>query len=238
MTEAPEFRAWFAGFVAGEGHFRIDARKRGTLLYYCCAFQIALRADDGAVLRGLQRRLGGRLYFADSEAHMQGGRNPALSWSMTSKRDVRRIAAVLDGVPLYGKKQRDYDIWRRAVTMWLDGRKGARGWASAIETEEIGRLRAALLATRAYDPQATESLRDPFAEPLTEHEPLPENWGPRECRRGHPRSEYGRAREDGTLRCKQCDRERMARARATDPRYRRHRRRSLVTPSLALFDPA
>ena len=50
------FRAWFAGFVAGEGCFRIHREKDGA--YYSCEFSIKMRADEGPMLRAFARRLG------------------------------------------------------------------------------------------------------------------------------------------------------------------------------------
>ena len=41
---------------------------------------------------------------------------PSARWSVESREDCWKLARVLDGTPLYGKKQREYDLWRRGAT--------------------------------------------------------------------------------------------------------------------------
>ena len=157
------FEAWFAGFAAGEGCFRIQAHKDGR--YYTCAFSIHLRADDAPVLRGLQTRIGGRLRFGDERKNKQGVRSsPDVRWIIETREDCWKIATILDRMPLFAKKANDYRIWRRALQIWTDTPKGNR-WHGARDVAEIASLHEKLKEGRRYDADAVDVDVDPFMPP-------------------------------------------------------------------------
>lgn len=104
------FGHWLAGFIDGEGCFRIHSQKRGR--YLTPAFHLKLRADDRPILEEIARRVGaGRLY--DMPAH--GTSRPGTVWRCQSQADCRALAAVLDRYPLRAKKAREYAVWREAL---------------------------------------------------------------------------------------------------------------------------
>ena len=108
------FRSWFAGLVTGEGYFRIHRERDGA--YYACHFGIHMRADEKPMLVALSRKLG--IGHVEDEPATDGliKSAPSARWSVESREDCWKLARVLDGTPLYGKKQREYDLWRKART--------------------------------------------------------------------------------------------------------------------------
>lgn len=121
--------AWFAGFVDGEGCFRVT--KKGVP-----EFQIGLRADDRAVLENIERVLGvGHLYEYAPE-----GKNPTLYYRVSGPRDCQIVLNTI-GDRLRSKKSRDYLLWRDAVDARSNG-------ASYIEMEPF---KDAIVAVRKFD---------------------------------------------------------------------------------------
>lgn len=206
------FRAWLAGFIAGEGYFGIFIRKKPAgRRYFMCQFSLGLRADDLPVLLGLQRKTGlGRVlpYAKGSSAE----RHPAYRWIVNSKRDCWALVQLLDGISLYGKKQRDYDLWRQAVALWVRGRRAQGVFSSTVPVLAIETIATELVRRHQYNPWLAISSYDPFAQPHPTPEPI--EWPTVDsCRRGHPYDPTNTRYKAGGRYCRQCERERMAAAR-------------------------
>ena len=85
-TINPSFGFWFAGFVDGEGCFRIHKCRNGD--YYECHFQIKIRKDDRKVLEEIQTTFGfGRIQ--DNKA--EGNSKPTSSYLITSRKDCYKL---------------------------------------------------------------------------------------------------------------------------------------------------
>lgn len=112
-------RAFFAGFVAGDGSFVIRPNNAGAS--WCCGLQVKLRADDTPLLTAMRDWSGGGQL---SPAPARGGSQPQTTWMVARRADCVTVAAILDSSPLLGKKAREFEIWRQAVEVWV-----ARGGA-------------------------------------------------------------------------------------------------------------
>lgn len=160
------FQAWLAGFIAGEGCFRVHKQARGEK--YACVFQIRLRADDKAVLHALRNRVGaGHLREEGERTNRQGVRSApsTTKWIVSSRDDCLRLAQFLDGVPFFAKKQAEYDIWRRALTAWSTMERGNR-WKGGGDFSVMGECYRQLKAIRSFqghpdEPEISLTL-DPF----------------------------------------------------------------------------
>ena len=137
------FGNWLAGFIDGEGCFRI-AKRHQRYYAYGCFFSITLRADDEPVLWEIQRRTGfGRVR---SYPHQ---RNAAACYSVETRAECLALIEILDRYPLRAKKARDYAIWREAVQRWAALKH--RGCLSTAETwAEVAELADRLRDTREY----------------------------------------------------------------------------------------
>ncbi len=116
ITDA--FGNWFAGFVDGEGCFLISRDNRqNPKSSYRCQFKIALRNDDRRVLELIRENLGfGKIYARP--AYLTRNRNEhaqAIFWVCPTG-DCVKLAALFEKYPLRAKKQRDFGIWKLAVT--------------------------------------------------------------------------------------------------------------------------
>lgn len=152
-VEEQVFRAWFAGFVAGEGYFRIHKTHGGD--GYACHFGIHMRQDEAPVLRALQRRTGaGQIMIGDERDNGRVQSAPDVRWIIQSRTDCEKIARILDGQPLYAKKQREYDLWRRALEQWKAHKRGNDWSPLASLYEEMKTLRPfdADLASSDFNP--------------------------------------------------------------------------------------
>lgn len=110
-----------AGLTDGEGHFGISRRKQS----YMCEFVIALRDDDEPLLRRLQETTGlGLLYHAKKRLD---GHHDICRWYVTRKQECLRLVEIFNACPLWSKKARDFEVWRKAVLYWNGPR--LEGWA-------------------------------------------------------------------------------------------------------------
>ena len=127
-------RAFFAGFVAGDGSFVIRRNNAGAS--WCCGLQVKLRADDTPLLAAFRDWSGvGQL----SPSAATGGSRPQTTWMIGRQAECLKVAAILDDSPLLGKKAREFQIWREAVELCA-----TRGGAEP----ELDRLATALRALR------------------------------------------------------------------------------------------
>lgn len=144
------FGNWFAGLVAGEGHFAITHHK-GCDIYHL-RFCLKLRDDDAAVLLMVRRTLRvGHVYRI-----AQSGRSkPQIMFAVDDKAQLLSLVDLFDAYPLRAKKSRDYAIWRAAVlhvnTLPPGGIRGPRrgavrwnGWP------KLARMKERLHSVRAY----------------------------------------------------------------------------------------
>jgi hypothetical protein len=137
----PEFWAWFAGFVDGEGCFSITVSTVGEKRYTQPMFQIAVRADERPILEEIRDRLGcGRI-----RVHVPGAStsNLQLKFQLTSIADCQRLVEVLRLHPLRAKKRNDFETWAEAVA-----EKAQTG-----TSPRVFELREELIAGRRYDSQ-------------------------------------------------------------------------------------
>jgi DNA modification methylase len=158
------FDAWLAGFIAGEGCFRIQAHKNNR--YYTCQFSIHLRADDAPILLACQKRLGGRIVFYDGRENKQGIKSkPDVRWLIETRDDCLRLAGILDRVPLFAKKANDYALWRRGLDLWINTPKGSR-WHGPRDVGEMASLHRRLQEVKRWDGVSDVDLNfDPFMPP-------------------------------------------------------------------------
>ena len=136
---------WLAGFIDGEGCFRVHKEKGGG--YYACHFALKLRDDERAILE--------RIVTETSIGHIKpditgrGNSRPCLVWVVQSKAECVKLVALLDEFPLRAKKSRDYAIWREAVCYWQTMKRGNR-WHGPRDWSRMIAFKSAIEAARAY----------------------------------------------------------------------------------------
>jgi hypothetical protein len=139
-----EFGHWLAGFIDGEGCFRIHKEKGGG--YYACHFTLKLRDDDTAILEEIVVRTGVGHLKPDL---IRGTSKPAMVWVVQSKAECVQLVALLDRFPLRAKKSRDYAIWREAVAFWVAQPRGNR-WQGPRDWSRMIAYKTAIEDARAY----------------------------------------------------------------------------------------
>jgi hypothetical protein len=124
-----EDRAFFAGFVAGDGSFLIRSNNAGSS--WCCLLDVRLRADNTPLLRQFQQWTGlGRLVPVAA----RGNSAPQTSWRVERQLECLELAAILTQWPPLGKAGRQFEIWRRAVEISV-ARGGACDALPALAAE-------------------------------------------------------------------------------------------------------
>lgn len=141
------FGHWLAGFIAGEGCFRIHKGKGGG--YYATHFTLKLRDDDTSVLQGIVDTTG--IGHLKPDTNRSGNSHTAMVWTVQSKAECLKLVALLDQFPLRAKKARDYVVWREAVEFWVNQPKGNR-WTGPRDWTRMIEYKAALEGARAYVP--------------------------------------------------------------------------------------
>jgi site-specific DNA-methyltransferase (adenine-specific) len=71
---------------------------------------------------------------------------------------------LLDGTPLYAKKQREYDLWRRALEVWTDAPRGNR-WHGPRDNSAMEALWEELKTLRPFDRDLADGDFDPLQQP-------------------------------------------------------------------------
>jgi hypothetical protein len=106
---AGDWLGFFAGFVTAEGH--LGLHRNGQSL--APRFQIALRADDRALLTELRTRSGdlGRLYASYPTRRS----NPSVQWCVRDRDGLVALIRILDKAPPLGRRGREYEVWRLAT---------------------------------------------------------------------------------------------------------------------------
>jgi hypothetical protein len=124
---------FFAGLVAGDGHFFIRPNNGGA--NWQCGLTVRLRADDTPLLADICRWSGaGKL----SAVLAQGNSQPQTRWTVQRQADCLRIVSILDRHPPLGKKSLEYAIWRDAIRAWA----GNSDERHALVADCLSRLRA------------------------------------------------------------------------------------------------
>lgn len=139
-----EFGHWLAGFIAGEGCFRVHKEKGGG--YYACHFTLKLRDDERPILEEIVRRTGIGHLKPDL---VRGNSNPCLIWVVQSKAECAKLVALLDHFPLRARKAQDYAIWREAVGYWIAMPRGNR-WHGPRDWSRMIEFKSAIEDARAY----------------------------------------------------------------------------------------
>lgn len=146
------FGHWLAGFIDGEGCFLIgefEGRYHPTMV-------LKLRDDDRVLLDEIVECTGVG-YVRDRKA--QGNSRPCTAWHVGSQADCVALVDLLDAYPMRSRKARDYAVWRRAVAVWVAGRRGQpERW------NRLARLAAELRLARTYvppSPRPAESIGRP-----------------------------------------------------------------------------
>jgi hypothetical protein len=156
------FEAWLAGFIAGEGCFRVQAHKENK--YYTTQFTIHLRADDAPILEACQAKIGGRIVFHDERTNKQGIiSKPDVRWILDTREACLSLAAILDKVPLFAKKAVDYSLWRRALELWDTTPKGSR-WTGPRDVTEMAFIHKELQEVKRWQNGVDLSF-DPYTQP-------------------------------------------------------------------------
>jgi hypothetical protein len=186
MNVDDAFGHWMAGFIAGEGSFRVQRHVRGT---YSCAMGVKLRVDDHAILREMMGRTGaGTIARVDAE----GRANPTIMWIVQSKADCQTMVSILDRYPLRGRKQDDYAVWREAVAHWC-AMPRANKWTGPADWSGMARYKALIEDARTF--------RMPDLPPKSGRS------SPRFCKRNHPLTPGDpnvRVTADGRRFCRAC----------------------------------
>jgi hypothetical protein len=127
-----------AGLVDGEGCFHISApRLKGN---HYCSFVVKMRADDEPLLELFRDACGGigGLYRHERKNAWA----PTVSWIVRKKAEVAFIRDLFELYPLWSKKQRDFEVWARAVDFWLGVGGGSTDWTTfAAARDELRAVR-------------------------------------------------------------------------------------------------
>ena len=144
----PAFGHYLAGFIDGEGSFRVAENNGGRSL--CCRFSIKLREDDRDILVEAKQRLGIGTLLRDTSQGTHRTSKPSARWQVYDRPGCLKLVAVLDAYPLRAKKARDYAIWREAVFEW--GRVGGvrSGYAGPANWGRMRELKAQIEEVRRY----------------------------------------------------------------------------------------
>jgi hypothetical protein len=130
---------WLAGFADGEACFSIMTHPGG---YLSPRFQIALRDDDGELLKTLRDAFGGRIYHQQPSPSTPAGSRPQYHWFVLRKADLAHLADYFERFPLRSKKSRDCATWCQAVRVFC---------ATNGRDHRLTELRTSLMDGRAYE---------------------------------------------------------------------------------------
>jgi hypothetical protein len=153
------FGHWLAGFIDGEGCFRLTQQPgaHGPLL--AAVLTIKVRDDDLGIIEEIHERTGiGTL----CRYRARGTSKPGVAWNVSSWDDTFVLAQILKQFPLRAKKRRDARIWCNAVRFAhafpsKHSSKGRQGGLSDFDqaynkwrAEQLLRLRKEIQSARAY----------------------------------------------------------------------------------------
>jgi site-specific DNA-methyltransferase (adenine-specific) len=120
-----------------------------------------MRADEAPLLRALALKIGaGAVKLESGNDHA----NPMVLWIVQSREDCWKIADLLDGVPLYAKKQREYNLWRKALEVWTATKRGNR-WHGPRDNSAMEKYYQGMKLLRPFDAELAGCNFDPFGQP-------------------------------------------------------------------------
>ena len=156
MKNKEQFLDWFAGFVAGEGCFRIE--KHGNK-WFNCRLTILLRDDDLPILLKIQETLEMGVISRERANYISQGR---AMWAVTATDDILRLIDIFDTHPLLAKKQRDYEIWKEAALEINRGQQKRRGRGrygpATYNRRYLDHLKQKLSLIKVYEMSPIEEL--------------------------------------------------------------------------------
>ena len=140
---------FIAGFMEGEAHLGIVEANGGQS--FRCLMSLKLRDDDTELVEWLRARLSvGTLHAAPARATS----NPQVQWLVQSQDGCSKLVDLLTAYEMRGRKAREFEIWKRAVHVWVSGAR--------YRTESARHLRRQLLDVRRF---RAPDPRDVVAEP-------------------------------------------------------------------------
>lgn len=143
------FLSWFVGFCDGESSFNLQkSQPHGRF----CRFIITLRQDDSAILEEIRNKLQiGNVYFTKEQTRDRAGAKPGCRFVVNRVSECLKLIDIFDSFPLQTKKKRDYLIWKEAVLLLANSKKGNRWHGRNINTEErFNKLANDIKEVRAY----------------------------------------------------------------------------------------
>lgn len=142
------FGHWLAGFIDGEGCFRIQCGlSHRRFPSYVCTFSLKQRDDDASLLAAIAERTG--IGGIREDRARPGGSKPCVIWRVESKADTMGLVRLLDRYPLRSRKRRDYAIWREAVLYRARDRRGNR-WHGQRDWQPMAEFKRRIEEARAY----------------------------------------------------------------------------------------
>jgi hypothetical protein len=148
---SPDLGGFLAGFIEGEGSFRIRKQPKNT--NHGCNMTLTARDDDADLIYELARLTElGRVTWSPA----RGRSRPQVAWNLSAKADCIRLIEILDEYPLRGRKSRDYAIWSAAVHWWTMG--DPTRTARFRDWEPMIYLKKRLQDAKQFSP--AEALRD------------------------------------------------------------------------------
>lgn len=155
------FGHWLSGFADGEGCFGIayqDERPAKNRVCRAATFAITLRRDDQRALELIQSYWRCGVMFPRKAAKIG---HPGCDFRVAAICDLKEIVVPhFERYPLYAKKRRDFEVWKRAVDLAYAVKRRRRvsksgfggtfpAWSEAEHREFLGYLEA-LRQTRKF----------------------------------------------------------------------------------------
>lgn len=139
------FGHWIAGFIDGEGCFRVHRSKSGG--YYACSFTLKVRQDDSAIIEQIISRT--NIGYMKADICRSGASRPCVVWTVHSKADCQKLVKLLTRFPLRAKKKKDYAIWKKAVRFWCSMKRGNR-WTGIADWTPMISFKKMIETARAF----------------------------------------------------------------------------------------
>lgn len=122
-NETLKLKGWASGLIDGEGCFSIHKKyERNSIDCFRPEFQIQLRDDNHYAIESFIRAVGCGYVIKRKAQKASLKRNlskPTIVCMYRTKEEVWSIVKLLDEFPLRGKKKLDYEIWKKAVLIYL-----------------------------------------------------------------------------------------------------------------------
>ena len=142
---------FIAGLIDGEACFTVSRSNGGSS--WLCRMDLALRDDDADLLEWVHATTGiGSLRYVPARRTSR----PQVDWIVAAQDDCLALASLLTDAPLRTRKSYAFEIWRRAVEIWV---------GDALDRDAmLARNAAALVQSRQFreaaHPAATLPARE------------------------------------------------------------------------------